>query len=199
MRHAFYNVGIEQRDVDFNIALAKYINSGGTYSGARALIDAAEKLAGGQSVSAISDRHVVNASSQPVEDGEAIPFESKDQGSGAKPSSPSRDGGQIGPAYSSHRFHAPVREPTHQQRSAIAAVAKISVMKTWKIDGRPIGDWTISEARQAGKSKTRDGYVLLEAARYVANSIGHEKIAEVVSEKAMQQIIQKSAEVADAA
>lgn len=98
----------------------------------------------------------------------------------------------------------PVREPTPQQRSisarnASAVATKLSVFDSHKIDNRPIGNYTVSEARSLGRLKTKQGYILMTASRMVANAIGHELLRSVVKENEMEKIIQKSAEVEDAA
>jgi hypothetical protein len=97
---------------------------------------------------------------------------------------------------------SPSREPTAAQRSAAGAVAKaaaLTVLDTCRIDGRAVGDWTIGEAERAGRSKTREGAILLAATRVVANAPANALIRDVVRPKEMQIILQQAAEASDAA
>lgn len=199
---AFSKAGLDTRDVEFDIAIAKYLNSGGTIDGMRSRIDVAAQrmpdvdLRNRDTLSVRS----VSTVRQPVEGDEAERgLQSSRTPHASSPSSNRGGEGQRTVAENCQVRHAlPVREPTLEQRSAALAVAKISVMDTLRIDGRPIGDWTVSEARKAGHDKTREGYILLAASRFVANARGFETIRSVMKAEQMQQIIQKAAEVADA-
>lgn len=95
----------------------------------------------------------------------------------------------------------PVREPTQQQRTASHAAAKvaaITIMDTLKIDGIAIGNWTVARARVEGKRKTREGYILSEAVKLVANAPSTALLRNVVKMSEMQRIRQKAEEIADA-
>ena len=82
---------------------------------------------------------------------------------------------------------------------AIRQAAAITVLDTFKIDGRAIGDYTVSEALRIGKDKTRDAHVLLVLARKVANANPWAKLRDVVKISEVQSAIQSAAEAADVA
>lgn len=106
------------------------------------------------------------------------------------------------PSFGPGTGRRPVREPSAAQRAAAGSVAKsmaITVLDTLKIDGRAIGDWTVAEARAAGRTKTREGYILIEVARVVANAPGHTLVRDIAKPGEVQRIMQRAAEVADAA
>jgi hypothetical protein len=198
--------GILAEDVEFDIAIAKYLNSGGTIARAQARLDAAAARMPGMghlSDVAISGHFFVAQTRQPVEDAEGQKaLAVTGLLSGAKSPSFNRGGDGLERVATSLAMHAiPVREPTQQQRIASAAAANvmaITIMDTLKIDGRSIGNWTVSEARKAGHLKTREGYILIQASRMVANANGGELLRHVVKAKELQKIVQKAAEVADA-
>jgi len=91
------------------------------------------------------------------------------------------------------------REPSPAQRKASLEVARLSIMDTFKIDGLPIGNWTVALARAEGRRKTRDGFVLREAVKIVANAPANALLRNVVKVEEMQRIRQKAEEIADAA
>lgn len=74
----------------------------------------------------------------------------------------------------------------------------VTIMDTLKIDGRSVGDWTIAEALEAGKSKVRDGRILHAVATHAANAPANALVRNVVSVPVLQRIMQESAEFADA-
>lgn len=95
------------------------------------------------------------------------------------------------------------REPTAAARAASRHVAgigaRITIFDSLKIDGRPVGDFTVGEARSAGHAKTREGHILLAALKVVANVKGDELLRSVVKLREMERIVQNAAEVADVA
>lgn len=203
---AFAKNGLEPRDVEFDIAIAKYLNSGGTIAGARDRLNAhAERMSGmGQISSAVTGHSNFAQTRQQVEDGEAvIPSPTAGRIPNALPSSFNRggEGRSRGAVEGQKAVALPIREPTMQQRmisARNARVVAITIMDTLKVDGRAIGDWTVGEARRAGRLKTREGHILIAASRMVANAAGHELLRSVVKPDEMQKIVQKAAEVADA-
>jgi hypothetical protein len=80
-----------------------------------------------------------------------------------------------------------------------AAKAATSIMDTMLINGRSLGDYSVGQAQRLGLTRTREGYILLAASRHAANAPGNALIRDVVSVKAMQEIVQRAAEYADAA
>lgn len=203
---AFQAKGIHQRDVDLDIAIAKYLNSGGTVLGIidRANVAAARMSGEGQSCVASTGQASYAQTRQQVEGTAGQLFNAR-KGRDLVAAAPFNRGGD------GHTMDAllerppiasiPVREPTKSQRSAALAAAKvasISVMDTLKIDGRAIGDWTVSEAKRRGHDKTREGYILIAASRLVANAEPNALLRNVVKVRELQRIQQRAMEVADA-
>lgn len=144
---------------------------------------------------------------QPTEGGEAFGAAPKGQPTFASSPSPQRNGGgHMSFAYKGHSSPAaPVREPTAQQRSIAAAQAKaaatLSIMDTIKIDGLALGDWTITNALKYGKTVTREGFILIGAARKAterfANIPGNTTLR-ILRISDMQEVVQRAAELSDA-
>ena len=193
-------------DSAFDIAIAKYLNSGGTIERAleRVRIAAGRMSGRGLSGSASDGQTRFAPTRQPVEDVVAdtcLP----DRANTPVPASSFNRGGE-GPTHLAQSRPAlsalPVREPSSSQRTVAGMIAKaaaVTVLDTLKIDGRAIGDWTVAEARAAGKTKTREGRILIEASRMVANAPANALIRDVVKANELQLIMQKAAEVSDAA
>jgi hypothetical protein len=198
--------GVNPRDVQFDIAIARYLNSGGTIAGAQARLDLAAARMPGDGHSILAAQAAMPDmpfSRQPVEGVRGQRDHASSHPEAASPPSSHRDGGHSAFAFVGEGLgcDAAAREPSRQQRaaSAVAAnIAAITILDTLKIDGRSIGNWTIAEARRAGRLKTREGYILIEAARHVANAKGDEMIRHVIKPGDLQKIVQKAAEIADA-
>lgn len=134
LSEAFSKVGVRPEDVEFDRAIAKYLNSGGSISRALARLNiAAARMSGvGHSHGSQQEGHRQSAQTrQPVEDGEANKTVSNGQKKGAPSSSSNRGGeglcavaksGQSGCAF-------PVREPK-PQRAPIDFGAASVVIKT---------------------------------------------------------------------
>jgi hypothetical protein len=226
----FARGGIHPRDAELDIAIAKYINSGGTIARALDRLNAAAaRMSGmGQTGNAVGSQASLTQTRQRIEGGEAVVGAPQVHSTLAQSSSSNHDIAalaiagipSLAPLVPSRRvpdrggdgrvahdtlvqrdIATPAREPTFQQRMISARnahIVAITIMDTLKIDGRPIGDWTVAEARQAGRLKTREGHILIAASRMVANAAGNELLREVVKPAEMQKIIQKAAEAADA-
>jgi hypothetical protein len=76
--------------------------------------------------------------------------------------------------------------------------AALSILDTFKIDGRAIGDYSVAEALRIGKNKTRDAQILLRLARVVANADPSALLRHVVKGREVELAIQAAAEIADA-
>lgn len=202
----FRSQGIDHRDVEFDIAISKYLNAGGTVAGALRRVEiASERMSGMGRSSNANDGHPWPAQTRQQVEGGGGPADRAVKGQMTAATPPSFNRGEDGHAkvaHSGHRSGAVLaREPTASQRSAALAAAKvasISVMDTLKIDGRSIGDWTVAEARTRGHDKTREGYILTAAARVVANAEPHALIRDVVKVREIQRIQQQAMEAADA-
>lgn len=102
----------------------------------------------------------------------------------------------VGPAV----LVSPRRIPSAGQQQATLRVARASaasILDTLLIDGRCVGDWTVAEARTAGRTKTREGYILIKASRVVANADPTAKLREVVKTAEMEAIVSRASEMAD--
>jgi hypothetical protein len=204
MADAFEKNGLTKTDAEFDIAISKYLNSGGTIDRAYHRLNvAAAKMSGMGQCAIVTGQSRGAQTRQQVEGGEA--YRTVPDGHCFAATSPSSNRGGDGrnPSAQERPFvvASPVREPTASQRSAAlsaAKVASISVMDTLKIDGRSIGDWTVAEARKRGHDKTREGYILTAAARVVANAPANALIRDVVKVRELQRIQQQAMEAADA-
>ena len=47
-----------------------------------------------------------------------------------------------------------------------------TIFDTFKIDGKPLGDYTFAEASGVGRTKIRDGHILLDMARAAGKAKG---------------------------
>ena len=74
-----------------------------------------------------------------------------------------------------------------------------TILDTYKIGGKAIGDYSVREALGYGRQLTREGYILRRMSGVVANADPDAKLRDVVKVKEAQRIIQEAAEVADAA
>jgi hypothetical protein len=175
---AFKNHGLESRDAEFDIAIAKYLNSGGTIAGAVKRLDvAAERMSGmGLATSADKSGQMPNAQTrQQVEGGGASVAMPRGRHPIASPPSINRGGDGLSQnAYKGHlEIAVPVREPK-PQRAAIDFGAASLAIKTklaqsaldrWRThDDRPWGDVKAYELDNMG----RDGAL----ARALKNHLG---------------------------
>jgi hypothetical protein len=177
LAEAFFKAGLHPRDAAFDVALTKYINSGGTFAGARERIDAAERMSGRGHVSdvAISGRGADAPTRQPVEDGEAFIRAPQGHEIPASPSSFNR-GGEVLPSHAQVRQSPsalPVREPKPQRAAIDFGAASVAIKtklaqtvldRVQTNDGRAWGDVKYYELDHMG----RDG-ALAQALR---NHIG---------------------------
>lgn len=95
----------------------------------------------------------------------------------------------------------PVREPSAAQRAASAAVAaKISILDTYKVwDGRGIGDVNYGEAERFRNRSAMDASIWRQIQRAHPNAPHDMKIRDIVKTDEFQRMLQRAAEVADAA
>jgi hypothetical protein len=178
LAEAFFKAGLHPRDAAFDVALTKYINSGGTFAGARERIDAAELMSGRGHVSdvAISGRGADAPTRQPVEDGGAcLRLPDSGRPADAQPSSFNR-GGEGLPSHAQVRqppSALPVREPKPQRAPIDFGAASVAIKtklaqtvldRVQTNDGRAWGDVKYYELDHMG----RDG-ALAQALR---NHIG---------------------------
>lgn len=153
---------------------------------------------------AVPDNHVPRANDRQTNGGDDghITIATRPNSAASSPTSRGRTG-QVEAATLSDAAR-PVREPSAQQRAASAVVAKkISILDTFKIGNRAIGDWSIVAAKSEGPHMAFHGHVLTEAAaeaaRITANVESWMTIRDVLNASQVQQIIQRAAGITDAA
>jgi len=181
------------RDLSFGAKAMEFLRDGGTVVEAKALVDrAAEQLARrNQSRQTSGD-----AGGRPIAAGPArvnvLPASPTSSDPGAKSRVPE----------AAVHLAPPDRSPSPQQRAISARNAQVvatTIMDTLVIDKKPIGEWTIADARRESGRKTFEGYILREATRVVANARSDAKIRYVLKVEELQLIQQRAAEFADAA
>lgn len=150
---------------------------------------------------ATSEHHGCGAGQDDAEADFAL---SEDQVPCASASSANGAGHERGARKNGPLTHArPVAVEQSESRRAVAArnakTAATTIMDTLVINGNAIGDYSVGVAKRLGRTKSREGYILLAAARHAANAKGSDRIRDVVSVSAMQKIVQQAAEYADAA
>jgi hypothetical protein len=121
----------------------------------------------------------------------------------ARPSSTNRSGGGR-PFIDAQTPHAaPAREPSSADRKAAAVVALSAartVLDSFKIrDGRSIGDVTWKEVATLRATNAREASVLGQIQKRVAHADGDARIRDLIGADELARIVQKAAEVADAA
>lgn len=203
LAEAFEAAGLKQRDIALKQAIALFLNHGGTIERLREIVEeTAERMRGeDQCRLANHGQRTRVRPAQPVEEEAICDRVSKDHVSDVASSSPSREPITDGVPLHGQLANVASREPSPAQRAAASIVAKtiaLTVLDSFKVDGLAIGDWTVAEARVAGRRKSREGYILIEAARHVANANGDEKLRQIIKPLEMERIIQRAAEVADA-
>lgn len=100
-----------------------------------------------------------------------------------------------------HPANASVREPSPAQRAATAAVAaKISVLDTYRVrDGRAIGDVRYGEIEHLRNQDAMAASIWRQIQRAHPNAPHDMAIRDVLKAEELQRMIQRAAEVADAA
>lgn len=178
---AFEKAGLLPRDAELDIAIAKYLNAGGTIEGAQArLVAATAKVSGTSQLQSVAfGDHRGSASS------------------------PDRDRGDLKRVVQSDHLKnvTPVREPSAGQRSAAASVrnvVSITILDTFKVrDGRAIGDVRMGEVERLRAANVMEAAIFeLIQQHAVANSDA--KIRDVITPKQFQRMQQQASEMADA-
>ncbi len=152
LAEAFQKYGVSPQVVELRVALARFINQGGTVAQIRAELDAIERMSGmGRVGNAKSGQAAYAQTRQPLEDGGAVLGVPKGPYQVAASSSSNRGGeGQVVSADTGHLCSAlPVREPKPQRAPidfgaaahAIKTRLALTVLDRFKTsDGRPWGD-----------------------------------------------------------
>lgn len=209
---ALERAGLSRADMEAYAWALRFINQGGSREAWIAAFDkAAEKLSGqGRIIHAVSGQRGSAEARQPMpsegQSSRASAFCGTLAAEHAVPplGNPSRAGAANHPlAPGAHSGDAaPAREPTPSQRAASLRVhqqAAITVLDTFKIDGKPLGDWTMAEARTAARQKSYEGCVLLACTRVVANAAPSAKLRDVVKVAEVHRAMREAEEMVDAA
>lgn len=205
MSDALSSAGFDHVAFQVRAFLMTYYRSGGSERRLLQLNDEVKQMLGiGQDINAdVDDGEVRVADPQLYDDAEAQErMSSQDESPVASASS---DGaGQMEHTRKGHGVPArPVVVEQSESRRSVAArnaqAAATTIMDTVMINGNAIGDYSVGVAKRLGRTKSREGYILLAASRHAANAKGSDRIRDVVSISAMQKIVQQAAEYADAA
>lgn len=166
-----------QSDLQFLSAISRFINEGGTFPRARALIDEAEAR--------LSGREQMNPASQ------AMSVSTSDRG-----------GADHGWPDPHTRPVHPVREPTSADRQASAQAAKhaaITIMETMEVRGR--GPWAsiaVGSLHAIAVEGTRDASIAKQLMAEVPIGTSTSKsVKDVISLAVFQRAVQRAAEIVD--
>lgn len=197
---ALANKGILQRNVDLQIALAKYQNDGGEYGVALAMLNAAYgKGGGGLRVGADQGRGS-SADASPTHDGEAGQALLAGEVEGAVPASPSsptgRGEGHIASAgKADDRLPSAASRPGHAKRGVIAigavqgTVAKSLFDETVLPDGRKLREVRWAECPTLAKKYRRLSRILMAVHNVAIPPDPNASLDTVVSEADLKSII----------
>ena len=214
--------GIKPRDVRLNIAIAEFMNNGGTEERAIALVRAAyERARQGHSFRAKkanhwaptprapndsdtgqidhADKAMVDSpvSLSPNDDADGHPRYA-DKAKETAPSASSPHGSE------GHLSDADKASPSFPSASGRAAVMRAatniarSVLDSFKVrDGRPIGDLAFCELETLRFDNAREAAVIRQIQRHYANAPGNALVRELIGEDDLNRFVQKAAEVAE--
>lgn len=179
---AFEKNGVHPRDVQFDIAVAKYLEAGGSIAAARDRLSKIEETI--------------------KQNGGAFVDLPTGQSSYASPGS--RDGSdQVRHASDGQKSALPPsREPSPQQRRAAADVRNVvslTVLDTFKIrDGRAIGDVRFGEIKRLRTANAAEASIFQQIEERYAHAEHDSKLRDLLTVKIFQRMQQRAAEVADA-
>lgn len=183
MENAFARAGITRQDARAFATAQEFIANGGTLGRWIAIWRQAEAKRKGEASGQIAPDDKVQArhaaASPPPRDGAGQPH-----------------AGALGP------IARPAREPSPAQRAAAASVARtvaVTVLDTYRIrDGRAIGDVRFGELERLRSANAAEASLIRQIQRHA--TAGHDALVrDVVKADDLQRMIQKAAEVADAA
>lgn len=193
MKAALESAGFDANEMRFLTDLSRYLNNGGTVPRAHVLVDeAAQRMPGEGQVGPASKEAICVAPSsrQPIASGE----------------------GHVSAAPKSASLTLPpAREPSPSAIAAMrearksAAVTVLTVFDTYRLRGRIIGDIArgdIPMMKRACDKDIQTGRREMAMLTLLETELGRGhpdiKVREQIGEKALQRLIQKAAEMADA-
>lgn len=186
--NALRKAGIDPLETKFNVFLTEWIAGGRTLERlielARARYD---ELPSEGPATHSPQGHVAYADARPPFDGAGGPLRSAQQGQPA-PSSPPSIPKRV------------PKEPTPVQKAATAAVVRrLSLFDTFKIsDGRTLHHVWSDEWEQLRSRGLREGWLFDQLMKHCKPAVPT-RTSECVTEEVLQRMIQKSAEMSDAA
>lgn len=202
MGAAFQSAGFLARETAFNVALARFLNNGGTIARAHELVDmAAEKMGdGGRTGSAAEAREVMPTAPRTDDDAKGRRNSADEAIVRVPASSPERNG--AGHDRFADKAASGMPRPVSQSyiAAAKAGAQKIAttVLDSYKVrDGRPIGDIRIGELERLRSANAMEAAVLRQIQR-LGYADPNMTVRMIVDHDTLARMIQKAAEVADA-
>lgn len=202
MAMAFHAKGVDRNEVEFQIAMAKYLNHGGTTARIRALCDAADEKGSGGPPARASGGFTAGADAPPTNDGEAGQWDIADKADLAVPAPPSpqaeRGEGQFAVAEKAWRgLPSPSLRPMpgHARRGAIAIAAVQPTMAASLFDsivlpdGRKLGAVRWNECPALAKRYSRLSRILIAVHNYSIPPDPNETINLTIPEGDLRKIV----------
>jgi hypothetical protein len=186
--------------------ISRWMNNGMTEDRAVALVRSAYAMRGEGQIS-VADKATGHLPSAPHTngDGRGHPIVSREGQHTQAPSSPhhrEREG-RIEAADKATVDVPPAREPSAAAKRAMVEVRKaisVSIMDTFKVrDGRSIGEVRFGELEAMRGESARDAFLFRQLQKHAANADPSARVRDVVKVETLQRMLQKSAELADAA
>lgn len=186
---AFAQKGVTSINVEFQLALAKFQNNGGTYGVALAMLNAAYGKGSGGRIQDTGDGRCQSADAPPIHDGEVGQRPAADKVRRALPTSPSTSTGRGAPAPSA------ASRPGHARRGAIAiasvqATLAKSLFDTVVLpDGRKLREVRWSECPALAMKYRRLSRVLMAVHNAAIPPDVSATLDTVVNEKELEAIV----------
>lgn len=185
LKEAFVKAGTKPEDVEFSVAITKYLNCGGTIQRAHALLDDAAKRLPGDGQSSRAEKAIRD-----------LPKPGNTQASD--------DGHSVGASHG-HTFLAKVARPLPQPSRRNAAVmaaadapARLAIWDTMTVKGGKAWRFVrYGELKDIAFEGSRDAALARLIKNHAANADAEATVEKIVSISTFQQFVQKSVEVAD--
>lgn len=193
----FAAIGVLPRDVHFNIAIAKFMNNGGSEDTAIAMVRSAyEKERGGHSMRAAKANHDDPIRSANFDDEGHLNSSYKDNQKLLKSSNGRGQNNGFMPETAKRGISA----STNNNAIALKAAQGIArtVLDSFKVrDGRSIGDIQYCELEGLRFENAREAAVIRKIQTHYRNAPANATVRELIKESDLQRFIQTGAEVAD--
>ncbi len=198
---AFASKGIHRAEVEFMVAVSKYLNQGGTIARAHALIDEAERRGGGGRNDRASNGHCGRADASPPNDGGTGLRARADKAGPVLPVPPSpqarREEGHVElAAKASAAVPTPAPRPKHTEaRRGAVSIAAVqpalarSLFDRQLPDGRTLRQVRWNECPALAQRYSRDARILLAIHNYAVPVDAGAKLDSIVSEAELKSIV----------